>query len=48
VHVAANEMRAVFQADHPPKEYALFPKNPHPGTSLIGPIPAAATAGNDL
>lgn len=48
VHVADNEMRAVFKADHPPKEYALFPKNPNPGTSLIGPIPASATAGNDL
>lgn len=48
VHVVANEMRAVFQADHPPREYALFPKNPHPGTSLIGPIPAGATAGNRL
>ena len=48
VHVADNEMRAVFQADHPPKEYALFPKNPNPGTSLIGPIPAGATAGNEL
>jgi hypothetical protein len=41
-------MRAVFQADHPPKEYALFPKDPHPGTSLIGPIAASATTGNVL
>jgi hypothetical protein len=48
VHIVANEMRALFQADHPPKEYALFPKNPHPGTSLIGPIAASATAGNGL
>jgi hypothetical protein len=43
-HIADNEMRAVFQTDHPSN--ALVPRNP--GISLFGPIPASATAGNNL
>ncbi|HEX4023891.1 MAG TPA: hypothetical protein VHX52_04195 [Steroidobacteraceae bacterium] len=46
-HIADNELRAVFTADHPPKEYALFPGGGHVGASLMGPVSIDSTAGND-
>ncbi len=46
-HISQNEMRAVFLPDHPAKEYALFRGSASVGSSLMGPIPVEATAGND-
>jgi hypothetical protein len=47
-HISNNEMRAVFTADHPPKEYKLFPGGgASVGASLMGPISAEATRGNN-
>jgi hypothetical protein len=45
-HISQNEMRAVFQADHPPKEYAEFRGGAAVGSSLMGPVAPAATDGN--
>lgn len=45
-HISQNEMRAVFQADHPPREYAMFRGGTSVGASLMGPIAVEATAGN--
>lgn len=46
-HISQNEMRAVFMADHPPKEYALFRGGASVGASLMGPVAIEATAGNN-
>ncbi|HTW75459.1 MAG TPA: hypothetical protein VMD56_11130 [Steroidobacteraceae bacterium] len=46
-HISQNEMRAVFRADHPPKEYALLRGGADVGASLMGPVAVEATAGND-
>lgn len=44
-HIAQNEMRAVFRADHPTRE-ALSRGGGNVGASLLGPVAIEATAGN--
>ncbi|MGH8143617.1 MAG: hypothetical protein ACREU2_14010 [Steroidobacteraceae bacterium] len=47
-HIADNEMRAVFSADHPPKEYQQLRRGVgNVGASLMGPVSIQATAGNE-
>ncbi|MGH8205566.1 MAG: hypothetical protein ACRETK_02195 [Steroidobacteraceae bacterium] len=41
-------MRAVFSADHPPKEYQQLRRGVgNVGASLMGPVSIQATAGNE-
>ena len=44
-HIAQNEMRAVFRADHPTQE-ALSHGGGNVGASLLGPVAIEATKGN--
>ena len=44
-HIAQNEMRAVFRADHPTRE-ALSRAGGNVGASLLGPVALDATAAN--
>jgi hypothetical protein len=45
-HIAQNEMRANFRADHPTRE-ALLRGGGNVGASLMGPVAIEATAGNE-